>query len=304
MKVWPMIVRFFSGSSTPASASRNRFDASTVTSLMPEVRPERALDLLALVQPQQPVVDEHAGELIADRAMDERRRDRRIDAARQAADHARRCRPARGSFGSRSSTNAPGVQLGSASTDAEQKVRDQLAAARRVRDLGMELHAVDRLVAWRIAGDRHARARRGDDVSVAAARRRGRRGSSTPSSLRRARSRRTGRTARRPASCARPYSRRPALIDLAAREVRDELHAVADRQHRRDVEHRRLGRRRAVPVHRVRTAAQDDARSGFHSRIQSSASRRRVNLRVHARLAHAARDQLRELRSVIDDENA
>jgi len=55
MNVWPMTVRFFSGSSTPASASRNRFDASTVTSFDAEVRAERALDLFALVQSQQPV---------------------------------------------------------------------------------------------------------------------------------------------------------------------------------------------------------------------------------------------------------
>ncbi len=41
-------------------------------------------DLRRLVQAQQAVVDEHAGELVADGAVDQRRRDRRVDAAREA----------------------------------------------------------------------------------------------------------------------------------------------------------------------------------------------------------------------------
>ena len=40
-------------------------------------------DVLGLVLAQQAVVDEDAGELVADRAMHEHRRDRRIDAARE-----------------------------------------------------------------------------------------------------------------------------------------------------------------------------------------------------------------------------
>src|SRR5436190_1480946 len=51
---------------------------------------ERALDLLALVETKQSGVDKDAGELIADRAVDERRGDRGVDAAREAADDARR----------------------------------------------------------------------------------------------------------------------------------------------------------------------------------------------------------------------
>ena len=42
---------------------------------------------VAFVQPQQAVVDEDAGQLVADGAMDQRRGHRRIDAARQAEDH-------------------------------------------------------------------------------------------------------------------------------------------------------------------------------------------------------------------------
>ena len=54
-----------------------------------DVRAHGALHLLALVQPQQASVDEHAGELIADRAVHERRGDGRIHAAGQPADHLR-----------------------------------------------------------------------------------------------------------------------------------------------------------------------------------------------------------------------
>ena len=43
---------------------------------------------------------------------------------------------------------------------------------------------------------------------------------------------------------------------------------------------------------------------GFHSRIHSTRARRRMDLGVDARLAHAARDELRELRAVVDDQDA
>ena len=45
-------------------------------------------DALGLLLAQEAVVDEDARELVADRAMHERRRDRRVDAAGQRADHA------------------------------------------------------------------------------------------------------------------------------------------------------------------------------------------------------------------------
>src|SRR5213596_3342873 len=48
-----------------------------------KARAERRDHLLGLALAQQSVIDEHAGEPIADRLRDERRRDRRIDAAGQ-----------------------------------------------------------------------------------------------------------------------------------------------------------------------------------------------------------------------------
>ena len=42
--------------------------------------------LLGLAQPQQPVIHEHAGQLVADRAVDQQRRHGRVDAAGERAD--------------------------------------------------------------------------------------------------------------------------------------------------------------------------------------------------------------------------
>ena len=50
---------------------------------------EQPHDLVALAGAHQAVVDEDAGELVADRLVDQHRRDRGIDAAGEAADHAR-----------------------------------------------------------------------------------------------------------------------------------------------------------------------------------------------------------------------
>ena len=82
-----MVLRLTSGSSTPSSASRNSFSASHVHQRDVVVVAEQRDDLLGLAEPQQAVIDEHAGELLADRLVDQHRRDRRIDAAREAADH-------------------------------------------------------------------------------------------------------------------------------------------------------------------------------------------------------------------------
>ena len=149
---------------------------------MPRCALHRALDLLALVQAQQPGVDEDAGELVADRAMHERRRDRRVDAAGQSADHLRVADELADLLDLARRRTRPASNSASRLADVEQEVRDDLAAARRVRDFGMELHAVDRLATRaRIAAIGTLAARRRDDVSRAAARRRDRRGSSTPS---------------------------------------------------------------------------------------------------------------------------
>ena len=63
--------------------------------LHPERVGEGAHHLVAFAQAQQAVIDEHAGELLADGAMQQRRDHRGIHAARQAQQHPAGARPAR-----------------------------------------------------------------------------------------------------------------------------------------------------------------------------------------------------------------
>jgi hypothetical protein len=110
---------------------------------MPRCARKCSLHLLALVQSQQTGVDEHAGELIADRAMHQRGGNGRVDTPERpqitlsVADEL-------ADLLNLASTNAPGVQLGSARQIRRGKFAMQLAAARCVRDLRVKLHAVDR----------------------------------------------------------------------------------------------------------------------------------------------------------------
>ena len=83
----PIRFRFSSGSATPSSRARNRSCACDVDERHVEVAAEGLHHLLRLVLAQQAVVDEDARELVADGLVHEERRDRRVDAAREA----RRC---------------------------------------------------------------------------------------------------------------------------------------------------------------------------------------------------------------------
>ena len=103
---------------------------------------EQADDLLGFALPHQPVVDEHAGELLADRLMDQHRGDGAVDAARQAADDA-----------TLADLGADFLDLGlaefghrpiaGAAADVAHEIGDQLGAVGGVRDLEVELGAVD-----------------------------------------------------------------------------------------------------------------------------------------------------------------
>jgi hypothetical protein len=141
MNVSPMRRRFSSGSSTPSSRFRNCSRASTTTRCAPRWRrnarstPSARLSAAA-------VVDEDAGELVADRAVHER----------AATDES--TPPDRPQMTCASPTcsrmrsmclvdERAGRPRRLAAADAEREVRQDLVAARRVRHFGMELHAVD-----------------------------------------------------------------------------------------------------------------------------------------------------------------
>ena len=120
----------------------------------------RGDDLLGLVLAHQPVVDEHAGELVADRAMDERRRGRRVDPARQPADHAgvADLRPDPLDLLVDHRGRRPGLD---AAGDLAQEAVEDLLAVGRVDDLGMELDPVQ--AALRVLAGGHRRARAGGE---------------------------------------------------------------------------------------------------------------------------------------------
>ena len=82
-----MILRLVSGSVTPASASRNCSAASTVTRWTPVAATKSRSTCSRLARAQQPVVDEHAGQLVADGPLHQRGGHRGVDAAGQPADH-------------------------------------------------------------------------------------------------------------------------------------------------------------------------------------------------------------------------
>ena len=142
MNSLPMIFRFVSGSVTPSSSLRKRSEASTYFSLIMKIFAENALHHFFLVRAQQTVVDENAGELIADRLVQKRRHDRRIDAAAQ-AEHdflvAHLLPDARAGFLDERAHRP----IHRAVADVKDEVLEDLLAARRVRDFGMKLQSVE-----------------------------------------------------------------------------------------------------------------------------------------------------------------
>ena len=137
----PMILRFSSGSLTPASASRNCFCGVDDVEVDAGGGHEVALDLLGLALAHQPVVDEDAGEPVADGALHERGGDRGVDAAGQ-----RRRSPGPSPTCSRIALDLllddvdhrPGR---AAAGDLVQEVLEHLLAVLGVQHLGVPLHA-------------------------------------------------------------------------------------------------------------------------------------------------------------------
>ena len=160
---------------TPASSVEVAVLGVDVHEVDVELVAEDADDVLALVEPQHAVVDEDARELVADRAVEQRRDHARVDAAGQSADDLRVAdlRPD-GLDGV-----VDDVDHRPERRDARQVVQeapDDVLAVLGVRDLRVELGRVElalvvlhRSDAGRrgACGDREARGRRAHRVAVA-----------------------------------------------------------------------------------------------------------------------------------------
>src|SRR4051812_12388871 len=261
---------------------------------------EIALDLFGLARPQQAVVDEDAGQLIADGALHERGGHRRVDPAGQAADHAGVAHLRAYPF-DLLVDDAAGGPVGLDAGAAYEEVDEHLLPERRVPHLGVPLQAEQPAVAvlerrdWRAGrpGDHREPLRRGlDAVAVAHPRRLLRRLAVQQDRLLRA-----------------GVHRRAAILaqagvgDLASECLRHRLEPVADAQHRDvGVEQPGIDLRRAVLVHRGGPAGEDHRRRTAPQKLLDR-SVVADDLGVDVRLAHAAGDQLGVLRAVVDHEH-
>ncbi len=106
-----------------------------------EVLGEDAHDLVALVEPQQPGVDEHANELVADCRMQQGRHHGGIDPARQAEQHAiiaDRFAHALDVLGD----DVGRRPVSGTTADVDREAANDLQPCVGMRHLGMKLHAV------------------------------------------------------------------------------------------------------------------------------------------------------------------
>ena len=112
---------------------------------------ERLAEQLRFLLAHQPVVDVDAGQPVADRPVDEGGRHGRVHATRERADHEPVRADSRGvgvdpGAGCRPTVRSmkfAGVQVGLGAGDPDDEVAEDVAAARRVDDLGVELDAVE-----------------------------------------------------------------------------------------------------------------------------------------------------------------
>ena len=154
-----MILRFSSGSATPGERPHEPLGRVDHVDLDPEMAREGRHHLLGLVEPQQPGVDENARQPVADSAMDERCRNRRIDPAGQAEDDF--VLPDLRPDALDGLADVVGhVPVGAGAADLAHEAGQDRRALLRVRHFGMELDAVEaaRLVGH--AGDGAGFARR------------------------------------------------------------------------------------------------------------------------------------------------
>ena len=269
---------------------------------------EHGHHLLGLVQPQQPVVDEDAGELVADGAMDQRGRDAGIDAATETEDRfvaAHLRTDGRHRLGDVVAHDP----VAAAAADVAHKAAQQRWPLHGVRHFGVELQRVE---GTRLVGHAGNRAAVGAGHQLEAGRQLGDLVAVAHPDVEQAVA--LGRAVvldaiEQPgvAPGTDPGEAELALLsrfDLATQLLRHGLHAVADAQHRHaGREHRCRGLVGGLLVRRHVAAGEDDA-LGAEAADEVVRHVAGVDLAVDLRFTHAARDQLRDLAAEVEDEDA
>ncbi len=281
-------------------ALQEAFARVDVDQLDAEALSEGLDDLLGLALAEQAVVDEHAGELVADRLVDERRGRGRVDAAGEAADDAAvadlLADPVDLLVDHRS-----GRPVLLAAGDLAQKALEDRLPVRGVDDLGMELNAVEAALVVLAGGDRGAGAR-GEGGEA------GRRlvdavAMAHPALLG------LGQAGHEPSplfeqrELGAPELAPLGALDAAAEGLDHHLHAVTDAQHR-DTELEQLGAQRRRPrlVHRRGTAGEDEG--AWVAQLDPvDVGVVRQQLGEDAALAQAPGDQLRVLAAEVEHED-
>src|SRR5450631_3093024 len=266
------------------------------------VVPEQIDHGLGLVEPQQPVIDEHAGELVADRLVDQDRGDGGIDAAGQSADHLALADLGANLFDRLLAEGAHGPVAGEA-CDLAEEIADQFRAVGRVHHFGVKHQAVIFALLVLDHGERRVRRDAGDDK----ARRHFGNAVAMAHPDRMALAHAPGGIEQRACGIdldigAAELSGVPAL-DVAA-ELRGHGHlAVADAEHgNAGIEDQLRRARRARFVHRFRAAGKDH-RLRLHLNEGGFGLLERHDFGIDALLPHPARNQLRHLAAEIDDQN-
>ncbi len=261
--------------------------------------PVEGLDhLRRLPLAKQAVVDEDAGELVADRLVHEQRRDRGVDPTGESAQHA---------LGADLGADARHLLLdhrgrrprGHRTREVVEEVLQHLLPVRRVHDLGVELDAVEPADVVLEGRDRrvlrlrdHPRAvgRRDDGVAVRHPRRLlvGERGEQALA----------GRVQRD-----LPVLSGARLLDPAAELEREELRSVADAERRdAELEDGRIDPRRPLRVDGGGTT-REDQRDRVAVAYLLGGRAVADELGVDAGLAHPSRDQLRVLAAEVDHQH-
>ena len=302
MKSPPMVLRLASGSVLPASAVRKRLLASTCTRGILKAPRNSETTSLASLSLSRPWSTKMQVSWCADRLVDQHGGHRAVDAAGEAADDAALADlgPDLGDLGRLEVRHRPVARQAG---DAAHEVADQLAAARGVRHLGVELHGVELALFIGDGRERgalrhahHLEAGRQPGDAIAVAHPHGVAVALGPEALEQ-------RAVGGDVELGAAELAVVAAFDPAAHLRHHRLLAVADAEHGQAGLEHPVGRARGAELGDAGGPARQDHGLGLQPLEGVLGAVEGHDLGVDALLAHAPGDQLRHLAAEIDDED-